>query len=156
MQHDQESVAGPQVSAGTDSTEPTSVEQTTTTVDVAPEGVLDATVPETPARPEPPVSQLADVPPEEWSYWTAQAWAGCGVVLSLLLAMFLPLILAALIGNTTGKVVGFGISGFVALISVATISRLTYRKRLERRETMHMALAERPPAPRDTPDDRYA
>lgn len=158
MQHDQEPHAGPDGTAGTERSAPTSVEQTTHPVDGTVAGALDATSADAdaPARPEPPVSQLADVPPEEWSYWTAQAWAGCGVVLSLLLAMFLPLILSALIGNTTGKLIGFGISGFVGLLSVAVISRLTYRKRQERRETMRMGLAERPAAPRDTPDDLHA
>lgn len=107
-------------------------------------------------RPEPPVSQLQDVPPEEWSYWTAQAWAGCGVVFALLLAMFLPLVLSAILGNTTGKLIGFGVSGFIGLVSVAVISRLTYQKRQERRETMRLTLAERRAAPRDTPDDLHA
>jgi Na+/melibiose symporter-like transporter len=93
--------------------------------------------------PEPPVSQLEDVPPEEWSYWTAQAWAGCGVVVALMLAMFLPLVLSAMLGDTQGKVIGFGVSGAVAIISIAIISRLTYRKRLERREVLRLVLAER-------------
>ncbi|HUG16534.1 MAG TPA: hypothetical protein VMM78_16130 [Thermomicrobiales bacterium] len=98
-------------------------------------------------RVAPPVSQLEDVPPEEWGYWTAQAWAGCGVVLSLVLAMFLPLVLAATIGETTGKLVGFAVSGSVALVSIAVISRLTYRKRQERREVLRLVRAERASAP---------
>jgi Na+/melibiose symporter-like transporter len=94
-------------------------------------------------RPVPPVSQLEDVPPEEWSYWSAQAWAGCGVVVALMLAMFLPSVLSAMIGDTLGKLVGFGVSGSIALISIAIISRLTYRKRQERREALRASLAER-------------
>jgi hypothetical protein len=93
--------------------------------------------------PAPPVKQLEDVPPEEWTYWTAQAWAGCGVIAALLLAMFLPLVLAAVIDDTLGKLVGFGVAGAVGLVSVAVISRLTYRKRQERRETLRLVLAER-------------
>lgn len=95
------------------------------------------------ATPEPPVSQLEDVPPEEWGYWTAQAWAGCGVVVALMLAMFLPLVLSAVMGDTQGKLIGFGVSGTVAIISIAVISRLTYRKRQERREVLRLVLAER-------------
>lgn len=97
--------------------------------------------PETAA--EAPVSQLEDVPPEEWGYWTAQAWAGCGVVVALMLAMFLPLVLSAMLGDTQGKLIGFGISGAVALVSIGIISRLTYRKRQERREVLRLVLAER-------------
>jgi len=108
---------------------------------------------ESPARVEPPVSQLEDVPPEEWGYWTAQAWAGCGVVVSLMLAMFLPLVLAATIGETQGKVIGFGVSGTVALVSITVISRLTYRKRQEQRAVLRLALAERKAAP-DAEDAR--
>jgi Na+/melibiose symporter-like transporter len=98
---------------------------------------------QTQERIAPPVSQLEDVPPEEWGYWSAQAWAGCGVVVALMLAMFLPLVLSAMLGDTMGKLIGFGVSGTIALISVAIISRLTYRKRLERRETLRLVLAER-------------
>ncbi len=93
--------------------------------------------------PAAPVGELDDVPPEEWAYWSAQAWAGCGVVVALLLAMFLPLVLSAFIGNIEGKLLGFGIAGTVGMISVASISRLTYRKRQERRETLRLVLAER-------------
>ena len=100
-------------------------------------------------RPAPPVSQLEDVPEEEWTYWTAQAWAGCGVVAALILAMFLPLVLSAFIDERLGKLLGFGIAGGLALVSIAVISRLSYRKRQERRETVRLALAERRPAPKD-------
>jgi hypothetical protein len=47
--------------------------------------------------------------------------------------------------------VGFGVAGAVGLFSIAIISRLTYRKRQERRETLRLVLAERQRAP-DTPD----
>jgi hypothetical protein len=92
-----------------------------------------------------------DVSPEEWGYWSAQAWAGCGVIVALMLAMFLPLVLIPLLGDYPGKLVGFGIAGAVGLFSIAVISRLTYRKRQERRETLRLVLAERKRAP-DTPD----
>jgi hypothetical protein len=92
-----------------------------------------------------------DVSPEEWGYWSAQAWAGCGVIVALMLAMFLPLVMVPLLGDTQGKLVGFGIAGAVGVFSVAVISRLTYRKRQERRETLRLVLAERQRAP-DTPD----
>jgi hypothetical protein len=84
-----------------------------------------------------------DVTAEEWGYWSAQAWAGCGVIVALMLAMFLPLILMPLLGDYQGRVVGFGVAGTVALVSIAVISRLTYRKRQERRETIRLVLAER-------------
>ena len=92
-----------------------------------------------------------DVTPEEWGYWSAQAWAGCGVVVALMLAMFLPLILIPMLGNYQGKLVGFGVAGSVGMLSIAVISRLTYRNRQERRETLRLVLAERKRAP-DTPD----
>jgi hypothetical protein len=92
-----------------------------------------------------------DVSSEEWGYWSAQAWAGCGVIVALMLAMFLPLVLIPLLGNYEGKLVGFGIAGAVGLISIAVISRLTYRNRQLRRETLRLVLAERKRAP-DTPD----
>ena len=92
-----------------------------------------------------------DVTPEEWSYWSAQAWAGCGVIVALMLAMFLPLIMIPLLGSFQGKLVGFGVAGAVGLTSIAVISRLTYRNRLARRETLRLVLAERKRAP-DTPD----
>ena len=91
-------------------------------------------------RPEPPVKQLEDVPEEEWTYWTAQAWAGCGVIGALITAMFLPLILTIFMEDRLAKLVGFGVAATLALISIAIISRLTYRKRLERRETLRLAL----------------
>lgn len=111
----------------------------------------DAVNEESPAKA--PVSQLEDVPPEEWGYWTAQAWAGCGVVVALMLAMFLPLVLSAIMGDTQGKIIGFGVSGSVALISIAIISRLTYRKRQERREVLRLVLAERKATP-ETGEER--
>lgn len=92
-----------------------------------------------------------DVSPEEWGYWSAQAWAGCGVIVALMLAMFLPLVLIPLLGGYQGKLVGFGVAGTVGLLSIAVISRLTYRNRQERRETLRLVLAERKRAP-DTPD----
>lgn len=92
-----------------------------------------------------------DVSPEEWGYWSAQAWAGCGVIVALMLAMFLPLIMIPLLGNFQGKLVGFGVAGAVGVFSIAVISRLTYRNRQERRETLRLVLAERQRAP-DTPD----
>lgn len=92
-----------------------------------------------------------DVSSEEWGYWSAQAWAGCGVIVALMLAMFLPLIMIPLLGDFQGKLVGFGAAGAVGLISIAVISRLTYRNRQERRETLRLVLAERQRAP-DTPD----
>ncbi len=94
-----------------------------------------------------------DVSPEEWGYWTAQAWWGCGVIVALMLAMFLPLILVPILGDSTGKSVGFGVAGGFALLSVAMISRLTYRKRREQRETLRLALAERRPAARVNDSD---
>ena len=92
-----------------------------------------------------------DVSQEEWGYWSAQAWAGCGVIVALMLAMFLPLVMVPLLGDYEGKLVGFGVAGAVGLVSIAVISRLTYRKRQERRETLRLVLAERKRAP-DTPD----
>ncbi len=92
-----------------------------------------------------------DVSTEEWGYWSAQAWAGCGVIFSLMLAMFLPLIMIPMLGSFQGKLVGFGIAGAVGLLSIAVISRLTYRNRLARRETLRLVLAERQRAP-NTPD----
>ncbi len=92
-----------------------------------------------------------DVTPEEWGYWSAQAWAGCGVVVALMLAMFLPLILIPMLGDYQGKLVGFGVAGSVGMLSIAVISRLTYRNRQERQETLRLVLAERKRAP-DTPD----
>lgn len=101
---------------------------------------------EQPQRREPPVAQLEDVPEEEWGYWSAQAWAGCGVILALMLAMFLPLTLAAVMDERLGKLIGFGVAGTIALISIGIISRLTYRKRHERREALRAELAARRPS----------
>ncbi len=101
--------------------------------------------------PTPPVKEMEDVPPEEWSYWTAQAWAGCGVIAALMLAMFLPLTLSAMMDPNLGKLIGFGISGGLGLLSVAVISRLTYRKRQERRETLRLTLDRRRAQGTETP-----
>ncbi|MGH9173340.1 MAG: hypothetical protein ACRD1H_03225, partial [Vicinamibacterales bacterium] len=70
-----------------------------------------------------------------------------GVIVALMLAMFLPLLLMPLLGDYQGRVVGFAVAGTVALVSIAVISRLTYRKRVERRETLRLVLAERQRAP---------
>jgi hypothetical protein len=87
----------------------------------------------------PPVKQMEDVPEEEWGYWSAQAWAGCGIIAALMIALFLPLLLEASMGGFKARVVGFGIAGVIALICVAIISRLTYNKRQERREALRLA-----------------
>jgi hypothetical protein len=73
------------------------------------------------------------------------------VILALMLAMFLPLVMVPMLGDFQGKLVGFGVAGAVGLLSIAVISRLTYRNRQERRETLRLVLAERKRAP-DTPD----
>ena len=104
----------------------------------------------------PPVKEMEDVPPEEWSYWTAQAWAGCGVIAALMLAMFLPLTLAEVMDPNLGKLIGFAISGGLGLISVAVISRLTYRKRQERRETLRLTLDRRRSEEPDTTSGEHA
>jgi nitrate/nitrite transporter NarK len=92
----------------------------------------------------PPVKQMEDVPEEEWGYWTAQAWAGCGVIGALIIALFLPLVLEASMGGFQARLIGFGIGGFVVLICVAIISRLTYKKRQERRELLRQGLEQAP------------
>jgi uncharacterized membrane protein (DUF2068 family) len=88
---------------------------------------------------------MEDVPEEEWGYWSAQAWAGCCVIVALIFALFLPLVLELFMGGFMARVVGFGIGGITALISVAIISRLTYTKRMERREALRQGRAEGPP-----------
>jgi hypothetical protein len=91
--------------------------------------VTDAPAPEETGPPEPPVSQLKDVPPEEWGYSNRQAFAGCGVVGAVLLAILLPPSLAFFIDERIANLVGFGFSGLLAIGSVAVIIVLTRRKR---------------------------
>lgn len=78
---------------------------------------------------EPPIKQLQDVPPEEWDYSNRQAFAGCGVVGAVLLAILLPPSLAFFIDDDIANLVGFGFSGLLAVGSVAVIIVLTRRKR---------------------------
>lgn len=85
-------------------------------------------------RPEPPVPQLADVPPEEWDYSTAQAFAGCGVIGAVMMALLLPTTLRLFLDSPLAELLGFGAAGLLALICVAAITRLTRAKRAERRE----------------------
>jgi len=84
-------------------------------------------------RPEPPVSQLADVPPEEWDYSTAQAFAGCGVIGAVMLALLLPTTLRLFVDSPLAEILGFGVAGVLALVCVGAITRLTRAKRAERR-----------------------
>lgn len=84
---------------------------------------------------EPPIKQLQDVPPEEWDYSNRQAFAGCGVVGAVLLAILLPPSLAFFIDDDIANLVGFGFSGLLAVGSVAVIIILTRRKRQAREET---------------------
>lgn len=84
-------------------------------------------------RPEPPVSQLADVPPEEWDYSTAQAFAGCGVIGAVMLALLLPTTLMLFVDSPLAEILGFGVAGVLALVCVGIIARLTSAKRAERR-----------------------
>jgi hypothetical protein len=97
----------------------------------------------------PPVKQMEDVPEEEWGYWSAQAWAGCGVIGALIIALFLPLVLELYMGGFQARLIGFGIGGFVVLICVAIISRLTYKKRQERRELLRQGREHAPHAAAD-------
>lgn len=91
--------------------------------------VTDAPAPEESGPPEPPISQLKDVPPEEWNYSNRQAFAGCGVVGAVLLAILLPPSLAFFIDERSANLMGFGFSGLLAIGSVAVIFVLTRRKR---------------------------
>ncbi|CAN5239816.1 hypothetical protein BH23CHL1_BH23CHL1_24090 [soil metagenome] len=84
-------------------------------------------------RPEPPVSQLADVPPEDWDYSTAQAFAGCGVIGAVMLALLLPTTLRLFVDSPLAEILGFGVAGLLALVCVGIITRLTRAKRAERR-----------------------
>jgi hypothetical protein len=83
---------------------------------------------------DPPIKQLQDVPPEEWDYSNRQAFAGCGVVGAVLLAILLPPSLAFFIDDDIANLVGFGFSGLLAVGSVAVIIILTRRKRQAREE----------------------
>lgn len=84
-------------------------------------------------HPEPPVQQLADVPPEEWDYSNAQAFAGCGVIGAVLLAIVLPVVLRLVIDSPLAEIIGFGVSGLLAVVCVGVITRLTRAKRADRR-----------------------
>ena len=84
-------------------------------------------------RPEPPVSQLADVPPEEWDYSNAQAFAGCGVIGAVMIALLLPTTLRLFVDSPLAEILGFGVAGVLALVCVGIITRLTRAKRAERR-----------------------
>ena len=85
------------------------------------------------ASSEPPVPQLADVPPEEWDYSTGQAFAGCGVIGAVLLAIVLPITLGIFMDSPWAEIIGFGIPVVLAAICVAVIAKMTRRKRAERR-----------------------
>jgi len=82
---------------------------------------------------EPPVPQLAEVPPEEWDYSTGQAFAGCGVIGAVVLAIVLPITFRLFMDSPWAEIIGFGIPGILALICVVVIARMTHQKRLERR-----------------------
>jgi len=82
---------------------------------------------------EPPVPQLADVPPEEWDYSNGQAFAGCGVIGAVVLAIILPIILELFMDRPWSQIIGFGIPGLLALVSVVIIAQMTRNKRAERR-----------------------
>lgn len=85
---------------------------------------------------EPPVPQLADVPPEEWDYSTGQAFAGCGVIGAVVLAIVLPIALGLFIDSPWAEIIGFGIPGILALVCVIVIAQMTRNKRIERRLEM--------------------
>lgn len=82
---------------------------------------------------EPPVPQLADVPPEEWDYSNSQALAGCGIVGAVVLAIILPIVLGIFMDSPWDKVVGFGIPVGISALCVVVIYRITRDKRIERR-----------------------
>jgi hypothetical protein len=82
---------------------------------------------------EPPVPQLADVPPEEWDYSNSQAFAGCGVIGAVVLAIVLPIILGLFMDRPWSQIIGFGVPGLLALVCVAIIAQMTRNKRAERR-----------------------
>jgi hypothetical protein len=85
---------------------------------------------------EPPVPQLADVPPEEWDYSTGQAFAGCGVIGAVVLAIVLPIALGLFMESPLAEIIGFGIPGILALSCVIVIAQMTRNKRMERRLEM--------------------
>lgn len=93
--------------------------------------------------PAPPVSELEDVPPEEWVYWNAQAFWGCAVIGALILALFLPLLLMPAMDDTLARLTGFGAGGGLAVLSIAMIYRLTNQKRRERGVALRRTIAER-------------
>lgn len=82
---------------------------------------------------EPPVPQLADVPEEEWDYSNSQAFAGCGVVGAVVLAIILPILLGLFMDGPWDKIIGFGLPSVIALYCSFVIYRITKAKRLERR-----------------------
>jgi nitrate/nitrite transporter NarK len=89
--------------------------------------------PEADDNQDPPVPQLADVPPEEWDYSTGQAFAGCGVIGAVVMAIILPIILGIFIDSPWAQIIGFGIPGVLALVCVLIIAQMTRQKRAERR-----------------------
>ncbi|MDP8908493.1 MAG: hypothetical protein M3N47_05090, partial [Chloroflexota bacterium] len=68
---------------------------------------------------------------------------GCAVIGALILALFLPLILAPALGGWTARLTGFGVGGSLAVLSIFMIYRLTNQKRRERGIALRRALAER-------------
>lgn len=90
-------------------------------------------------REEPPVPQLAEVPPEEWDYSTGQAFAGCGVIGAVVLAIVLPIALGIFMSSPWAEIIGFGIPGILALVCVVIIAQMTRQKRLERRAELEHA-----------------
>ncbi len=89
-----------------------------------------------PQRAEPPVPQLADVPEEEWNYSTGQAFAGCGVIGAVVLAIILPIVLGIFMASPWALIIGFGVPGLLALVCVVIIAQMTRNKRQERRATL--------------------
>lgn len=85
---------------------------------------------------EPPVPQMADVPPEEWDYSTGQAFAGCGVIGAVVMAIILPILLGLFMDSPWSQIIGFGVPGILALVCVLIIAQMTRNKRIERREHM--------------------
>ncbi len=84
---------------------------------------------------EPPVPQLADVPEEEWEYSNSQAFAGCGVVGAVVLAIILPILLGLFMNNPWDLIIGFGAPSILGLYCAFIIYKITREKRLERRES---------------------
>ncbi len=92
----------------------------------------DETRQEPPAT-EPPVPQLADVPEEEWDYSNSQAFAGCGVVGAVVLAIILPVFLRLFMDEPWSQIIGFGVPAVIAIYCAWVIYQMTKAKRLERR-----------------------